>query len=211
MTSPTAPPESLRVRVRPLVFLTRRLRDPRRLSKGLETLGAVAVASGAAVLLLAIGGASPPSAPWLGIPADRYFYWEAAFIAPVIFLGAILAAGTMHLLARAMGAMGPFDDAIALLGVTISVATLVRLIPDAVIGALLSIGVVDARAWMHAITHPTAVLAGVWVCRLVSVGALLYLCPVVAGLCYRLRGWRAVAVGWGTFAVYQGFVYVFVR
>jgi len=195
----------------PLRAARRRLADPARLRVGMTWLVGVALGYAACVLVLGLGGARPGVAPWLTIPASSYFLWEAVFIAPVIVAGGVLAAGCMHLLARAARGVGRFDDAMALIGQVIGLCTLITLVPDLVVGTLLCAGLVDAEAWMRAITHPTAVLGLVWVYLLAYVAAFLVAFPVVARAAYHVSRARAVAIGWAVFVIYQGFVYVFVR
>ena len=198
-------------RAAPLRAARRRLADPARLRTGLIWLTASALAYAACLLLLALGGARPGPAPWLDIPASSYFLWEATFIAPVIVAGAVLAAGSMHLLARAAGGIGRFDDAMALLGQVIGLCTLLTLVPDLVVGVLLNIGAVDAEAWMRAISHPTVVLAVVWIYLCAYLLAFLVSFPVVARAAYHLSRRRSVAIGWAVFVIYQGFLYIFIR
>jgi hypothetical protein len=191
--------------------LRRLQRDPARLRRGLLALAALAVAYMACILLLAIGGARPGTDPWLAIPLDTYFYWEALFIGPVIFAGGMLAAAAIHLTARAVGGRGEFDDGMALVGTATAIASLATLVPDTIIGALLCAGVIEAAAWMDGVTHPSPTLAFVWSYLFLYVAAFLALYPAVARVAYGLRGVRAVLTGVTGFAVYQAFLYIFVR
>ena len=195
----------------PRQFVERRLADPRRLRTGMLWLAIVALAYGGCLLLLASGGGEPGPAPWLDIPQSSYYYWEAAFIAPVIVAAAILAAGCMHLLARAAGGRGSFDDTMALVGSATAVCTLCTLVPDLIIGVLLRTGAIQADAWLEAVAHPTVTLGIVWAYMSVYAVAFLVLFPMVASAAHRLSVRAAVAIGWTGFAIYQGVMYIFVR
>jgi hypothetical protein len=177
----------------------------------MASLGAVSLGYAFCIALLALGGARPGTPPWLSISPETYFRWEAAFIAPVILFGGILAAGTMHISAVAAGGRGSFDDALAAIGGSIAISTLATLIPDTLVGALLVLDIVDPDAWMRAVTRPSGVLALVWVYLLLYLAAFLAFFPAVARVCYGLGRGTAFAVGAGTFLVYQLFLYVFVR
>ena len=83
--------------------------------------------------------------------------------------------------------------------------------PDGVIGLLLCAGAIDPTAWFQAITHPTAVLAGVWVYLLLYLACFLVSFPRVARVAHRLSGGRAIVAGWSAFVIYQLFLYVFIR
>lgn len=60
--------------------------------------------------------------------------------------GGLLATSSMYLLARAAGGTGSIDETMALVGPAIAGCTLFTLIPDLVIGVLLTTGAVDADA-----------------------------------------------------------------
>ncbi len=163
------------------------------------------------LLLLAFGGVAPGLAPWLAIPSDVYFYWEATFIAPVIVLAAMLAAAVLHLVARALGGRGEFDDVMALVGVATAVASLTTLVPDTLVGLLLCARVLDPDAWMHAIVRPSPTLAIVWVYLSLYAIAFAVAYPAIARVVHGLRGGRALLAGWTAFVVYQALLFVFVR
>ncbi|HWB73652.1 MAG TPA: hypothetical protein VG755_01830 [Nannocystaceae bacterium] len=187
------------------------LAQPQRVRRGLLALAFYGLGYACAMLLLAFGGARPGTPPWLAIDEQIYFHVEAAFIAPVIGLAAVLAAAILHLVARALGGVGDFDDAVALVGVTTAFASLTTLVPDTVIGVLLCVDVIDAETWMHEITRPSATLALVWVYLAAYLVAFGLGYPAVARVAYRLSRTRALVAGWSSFAIYQLVLYVFVR
>jgi hypothetical protein len=185
---------------------------PRRVRVGLLYLVGTGVAYALCILILASGGDRPGDfTPWLRISTDTYFWWEAAFIAPVIVGSGLLAAACMYLFARATRGIGTFDDTLALLGPAVAVCTAVTLVPDLIEGALLNTGVITPDAWMHDITHPSVTLTLVWTYLLAYIVAFLVAFPVVARTAHRLPWRAAVPVGWATFAIYQGVLLVFVR
>jgi len=193
-------------------FVHRRMEDPRRLRIAMTWLTATAVAYAVCVLILAAGGDEPGNMPpWLTIPSATYFWWEAAFIAPVIIAAGVLTTGSMYLLARVAGGSGSFDDTLALVGPAIAVCTLFTLIPDLIIGILLNAGLLPAETWMYDITHPSLTLGLVWTYLSMYALAFLVVFPIVAAAAHRLRAVPAIAVGWASFAVYQGFLFIFVR
>lgn len=192
-------------------LLRRWLARPRRLRDGLLVLAAYSAGYAVCLLLLALGGVAPGLAPWLAIPEDVYFFWESAFIAPVIVLAAVLAAGVLHLVARALGGRGDFDDTMALVGVTTAIASLTTLVPDTVVGLLLCAKALDPGAWMHAIVRPSPTLAIIWVYLSLYMIAFAVAYPAIARVVHGLRGGRALCAGWTAFVVYQAFLFVFVR
>jgi hypothetical protein len=192
--------------------LRRRLTDRHTVRTGLLYLVGAGSAYALCLLVLAAGGDRPGDfTPWLRIGTDTYFWWEAAFIAPVIVGSGLLTAACMYLLARAGRGAGSFDDTLALLGPAVALCTAVTLVPDLVIGCLLNAGIVDQQVWMQDITHPTVTLALVWTYLLAYVVAFLIAFPVVARAVHRLPWSVAVPIGWASFAIYQGVLLVFVR
>jgi hypothetical protein len=195
----------------PVRWLTNRLAAPRALRDGLVVLAATAAAYASCNLLLAAGGAQPGPPPWLALPAATYFWWEAAFIGPVIFLAGILAAAVLHLGARAFGGTGSFESTLALLGWAVGVSTTATLVPDTFVGIALCTGLADPAWWASAIAGPSVVLAIVWFYLLLYVTLFLVMFPAVARVAHGLAPGPSLVVGWGTFVVYQLVLFVFVR
>jgi hypothetical protein len=195
-----------------VAFVAHRLADRNRLRTGVVYLVATGLAYGICILVLALGGAQPGDPPvWLRIDEGAYFWWEAAFIAPLIVAAGLLAAAVAYVLARAAGGTGSFDDTVALVGPAIAVSTTATLVPDLVIGTMLNTGAISTDAWMRGITHPGLTLGLVWTYLSVYLIAFLITLPVAVSRVHRLRPVMALAVGWATFLVYQGVLLIFVR
>ena len=93
----------------PALF-ARAIGRPHALRRCIVLLTGLGAAYALSIELLALGGGTPGTAPWLAIPTESYFFVEPAFTAPVIVLGAILASPVAYLLATAFGSRGTFDD-----------------------------------------------------------------------------------------------------
>ena len=193
-------------------LVTGRLTDPSRLWAGLAWLAGTGLAYAACLLLLAAGGDAPGDmTPWLAIPTEVYFWWEAAFIGPVVVAGGLLASAVVYLMGRAAGGTGTFDDTLAVLGPAVAACTVITLVPDLVIGVLLNSGALSEQRWMADITRPSLTLGLVWTYLTLYLVAFLVAFPYATAAVHRLGRWRAIAVGWSGFVVYQGFLFVFVR
>jgi hypothetical protein len=192
--------------------LERRLAEGDRLCGGFGWLVATGLGYAVCIVVLALGGDQPGDLPpWLRIPEAEYFWWEAAFIGPVIVATGLLTAASIHLMARSAGGAGSFDDTLAVLGPAVFACTLFTLVPDLVIGLLLNTGVLSTRTWMEGITHPSLILALVWAYLSLYAVAFLVAFPAVVRVVHRLHGLSAVAIGWTAFAIYQGTLLIFVR
>ncbi|MGZ4602025.1 MAG: hypothetical protein ACXV0U_00325 [Kineosporiaceae bacterium] len=190
----------------------RLLACPTRVRRGVLWLLAAGAAYGAVIAVLAWGGDRPGSfAPWLRIPDDRYFWWEALFIGPVILGSGLLTAAVLYLLARAAGGRGTFDDTLALTGPAVACATAFSLVPDLVVGLLLVTHGLDLDAWMTGITTASPTLAVVWAYQIAYAAAFLLAFPLVITVAHGLARRSAVLVGTAGFVVYQGVLLVFIR
>ncbi len=78
-------------------------------------------------------GAMDGFAPFLRIPNDQYYLWEAIFIVPVSLGGWIMIAGIVQLVARQFGGYGDFERTVALLGWTNVVIIPVSLLPEFIV------------------------------------------------------------------------------
>jgi len=193
-------------------FFARTIRRPHAVRRcGLLLIG-VGAAYALSIELLALGGGTPGMAPWLNIPRDSYFFVEPAFTAPVIILSAILAAAIAYLLAKAFGSGGSFDDTFAAIGLATCIATLFSLVPDFVMGAITTAGLVDGAAWAENLITPSPAATFLWSYLTLYVLAFLVLYPVaVRSADNRLPAGKAVAAGWAAFIVYQSILLVFIR
>lgn len=72
---------------------------------------------------LILFGGGQPCKPWLDIPIETYYRYIILFYAPSMFLGWILAAGTVHTLTRIITINGSFENIVCLLGFEMSIAS----------------------------------------------------------------------------------------
>ncbi|HEY7268601.1 MAG TPA: hypothetical protein VH951_02120 [Dehalococcoidia bacterium] len=191
--------------------LARLLQSPGALGRSLVRLGLVAAGYAGSVLLLGAGGGSPGIEPWLRIPKEDYFYWEAAFIAPVIVGAALVAAVVAYLLAKALGGRGDFDTTLSAIACATAVATLFTLVPDFLEGALTTVGAFDGARWAEALTRLSAPFLFLWTYIALYAVAFLMLYPAAVRMAQGMRGLTALTAGWAAFAVYQGILFIFVR
>lgn len=191
--------------------LAERLKEPKALGRGLRDLLLIGIAYSGAIGLLAWAGVGPGMEPWLRIPAEHYFAWEVLFTPAVIFLGGLLAAAVMQLLARWLGGRGSFEETVALIGPATAWATLCTLIPDLIAGVLLLAGAITPEEWMADIIRPSLILGVIWTYLLLYVIAFLLLYATVARRVHGLKGFRSAASGGVSFIAYQALLLVFIR
>lgn len=108
--------------VRPLSTFKSVCCSPELLRTGVLAVSIPAIAYTFVYVFLIFGGGQPFK-PWLDIPLDLYYRYNVFFCAPSMFLGWILGAGVMHLLARSAASNGTYDQTLAVLGLAIGVAS----------------------------------------------------------------------------------------
>lgn len=195
----------------PVAWLRRVLSRPQRGRFAFLAMLAMAIAYTLVAVFLAIIGGTPNPAPYLRIPDDSYFFWASFFYTPVLLFGWVLASAVMQIVARALGGSGRFEDTLAVLGVATAVATLPALIPDLALTSVQVVGAMEYEPWFYSVTHGGAWFWIVWVYLLAYIVAFSVLYPATAIAVHGLSVTKAIATGIASFAIYQGFIFLFLR
>ena len=201
----------------PMVLTPRRafealMHDPARLRLGAALIGMKAAAYTLVVLLLYLGDVPIMIPAWIAIPAERYFFWEIFFIAPVTLGGWILAAGVVQLSSTHFGGTGRFEDVLATTAFAITLASLARLLPDFLVGLLTSLGLelLDPLAWAATSMGPNWRTV-IWSYFALYLVALLVLYPIATAAATGLRKGHALSIGLLGAVVYQVVYFIFIR
>ena len=164
-----------------------------------------------AILLLAIGGGTPGSAPWLPIPRQSYFYVESIFAAPVIVSAALSASWVATIFARALGSRPRPADVVETMARATCLATLCSLVPDFIMGVTTAVGLFDGADVARDLVRPSPIRTVLWTYLTLYTLAFLVLYPLAVRAATHLDWFRSLVVGWCAFAVYQGVLAVFIR
>lgn len=164
------------------------------------------------VFLARNGGRPTELAPWLAIEPERYYAVNQWLAAPSLVLAWVAAAGFAHLLARALGGTGNYEDVVAVLGLGLSVAMWSTGLHDLATTFAGWLGALDQRAYEDAMNDPSAG-PGVLIRVLMSlyVGWFLVVFAKGIGVAHRLGAVRASVVGVIAFSVFQGLFFLFNR
>lgn len=184
---------------------------PAALRRSLVELTGLGVAYAAAIALLATGGGTAGSTPWLAIPQQEYFAVEPWFTAPVIVLGAILAAAVGYLLAHALDGTGTFDTTLVVLVRATCLATLVSLVPDFGEGLVTTLRLVDGARFAADLLRPSPARTFLWTYLTLYTLAFLVLYPAAMRSAHRTSWSKAALTGVIAFVVYQGVLAIFIR
>lgn len=92
-------------------------REEKKVAYGFAAVMLLCILYSVAVFIGFTKGAVPGGyEPFLRIPVESYYFWQALFTTPVGLIGWILFAGAAQLLSRRVGGQGSFEDNLAVLG-----------------------------------------------------------------------------------------------
>lgn len=188
------------------------LSESQRLRFGLLALAIPATLYTLVYVFLSAGGGAPSSfTPWLAIPAEVYYFYNRFLLAPSMFACWILAAGVAQLLSRLFSGKGSFEDNLAVLGFSISIASLASLLHDLPSSFLGAIGVINLSEYEIALNSPTIWRTILWIFYGLYLILFLVLFPKGIGSAQRMQRGPAILVGVLAFLVYQGVFLIFNR
>jgi hypothetical protein len=178
--------------------------EPRRVRWAAWAVAITALDYGLVYFFLAHNGGRPTVfKPWLAIPAEVYYRYNLYLVVPSILLAWISASGFTHLLARALGGTGTYEDTLSALGFGLSVSTWWTGLHDVVTTFLGWLRVIDQRAYEDAMSTPTPFRTALYV--LMAGYAIWFGLTFTKGVgaAHRLRTGRAAAAGIVGVVVYQ--------
>lgn len=161
-------------------------------------------------VFLIIGGGQPFK-PWLDIPLDVYYRYNVFFCAPSMFLGWILAAGLVHVLARIATGTGNFEQTLAVFGFGLSIASWTTGLHDVLTSFLGATGAISQRVYETALNSDTIWRTILWIQMAAYLVAFLYLFYVGVRVVYNLNKWVSFLLGSVAFIAYQAFFLIFNR
>lgn len=198
--------------VHPRRSLERLVSNPEGLAMGAKALLLTAALYTLMYACLTLGGAAPSSfAPWLAIPKEVYYRYNTLLLAPSMFVCWLSAASIGHLLARAWGGQGNFEQTAAAIGVSISLASWTTLVHDLTGSILGALHMIDARAHEAAMNAPTIWRGLILTLFVLYAAAFLYTFATSIAVSQRLGRAKSLTLGTLAFCVYQGMFFVFNR
>ena len=186
------------------------LHSPRYLKYGLYAVTIQAILYTFVYVFLIYGGGRPFK-PWLDIPEDVYYRYNVFFCAPSMYLGWILAAGTIHSISRIFTGNGRFEQTLAILGFGIGIASWSTGLHDLLTSFLGAIHVISQSDYEVALNSPTIWRTILWVLMAAYLVWFILLFTKGLKIVYKINGLQAFLFGLLAFVVYQGFFLVFNR
>lgn len=184
--------------------------DPRAIAIGFRHVLWLAVLWECAVLLWAVGGATPTMPAFLKIPDDQYYFSQLIFMIPMFVIVWLLASSIAYVLSNALGGDGSYDAILGGFGIAAPVSGYFALIPDFIQGALWTTGWVSFAEYQRVTTQwPLVLLVIAYLAAYVGMYIYLY-----AATIYYSRGLskpRSVVVALVSFFTSAGLFVTVVR
>lgn len=163
------------------------------------------------VYVFLIFGGGQPFKPWLNIPLEDYYKYNVFFCAPSMFLGWILAAGVMQTVTRIFSERGSFEQALSVLGFSISIASWATGIHDIITSFLGAVHIINQREYEAILNSPTVWRVILWIQMILYAVWFIFLFTIAVKKVYNLRTLQSVLIGFIGFITYQVFFFIFNR
>ena len=127
--------------------------DPRAAFVGFKHVLFLAVLWEFALLLWALGGASPTIPAFLKIPEEKYYFYQLIYYIPMFLVAWLLASSIAYVLSKSFGGNGSYDTILGGFGMTALVSGYFALIPDFIQGVLWTTGWVPFTEYQELTSH----------------------------------------------------------
>jgi hypothetical protein len=114
--------------------------DPGAAFTGFKHVLTLAVLWEFALLLWALGGATPTIPSFLKIPVEQYYFYQLIFFIPMFLVVWFLASSIAYLLSKRFGGSGSYDTILGGFGMAAFISGYFALIPDFIQGVLWTTG-----------------------------------------------------------------------
>lgn len=188
------------------------LADEKYFSLGFKCILFPVVAYTLMYIFLTIGNGAPSVfTPWLNIPRDIYYPVNRFLLAPSMFLAWIACAALVQILSRLFKGNGSFEQTLAVLALSISVAMWGGLIHDLPMSFLSAINVIDARQHEIDMNSPTIFRTLLWICYFIYMIAFFVLFSKTVRIVHNLSRFKSIIIGSSGFVFFQLIFLVFNR
>jgi Yip1 domain len=163
-------------------------------------------------IFLTIGhGAPSVFTPWLNIPKESYYAVNRFLLLPSMLICWFTATSFIQISSRCLGGVGTFEQTLATIALSISIAMWGALIHDLPMSFLSAIGVIDARQHEIDMNSPTIFRTLLWICYAVYFLAFFILFTLSAKVVHRLGWFKSFSIGSLAFIIFQLIFLIFNR
>ena len=163
------------------------------------------------IFLTMANGAPSTLTPWLNISKDEYYSVNRFLLAPSMIICWFTATSFIQVVSRLSGGKGTFEQTLATISLSISIAMWGALIHDLPMSFLSAIGVVDARQHEIAMNTPTVFRTILWICYSVYFIAFFILFPLSVRAVHQLSRIKSILIGASAFIIFQTIFLIFNR
>lgn len=163
------------------------------------------------IFLTMAHGAPSSFTPWLNISKENYYSVNRFLLAPSMILCWFVAASVIQVLSYCMNGKGSFEQTLAAIALSISIAMWGALIHDLPVSFLSAISVLDAKQHEIDMNSPTIFRTLLWICYSVYGIAFFILFPLAVRVVHQLSLAKSIITGIVAFIVFQLLFFVFNR
>ncbi len=163
-------------------------------------------------VMLNLGGGAPSTfTPWLNIPKAQYYFYNQFLVAPSMFLAWFVSAAFIQVVSHRAPRKGTFEQTLALLGLSVSVAMWTTLLHDLAMSFLSAVHAIDAAKHEIAMNSPTVWRTILWICFTAYFFAFASLFYRTVRIVHGAGRIVSFLIGFGGFLLFQGVFLIFNR
>lgn len=197
---------------RPVVAFKRLLDNPAHVKLGFLYMLIPMAGYTAMYIFLTLGKGAPSTfEPWLNIPKERYYAVNRFLLAPSMILCWWVATAYIQLMTRIFNGKGSFEQTLAVIGLSISLAMWGGLIHDLPMSFLSATGIIDAKQHEIAMNSPTIFRTLLWIAYGIYFFAFVTLFSIAVRVVHQVSKAGSTMIGVSAFMIFQLLFFVFNR
>lgn len=163
------------------------------------------------IFLTIANGAPSTLTPWLNISKENYYSVNRFLLAPSMIICWFVAVSFIQVVSRILGGRGSFEQTLAAISLSISIAMWGALIHDLPMSFLSAVGVINAAQHEIDMNSPTIIRTILWVCYSIYFIMFFILFPLSVRVVHKLNRIKSVFIGSFAFIIFQTIFLIFNR
>jgi hypothetical protein len=163
------------------------------------------------IFLTIAKGAPSTLTPWLNISKENYYSINRFLLAPSMIICWFTATSFIQVVSRLLGGAGTFEQTLATISLSISIAMWGALVHDLPMSFLSAIGVINASQHEIAMNSPTIFRTILWICYTIYFIGFFILFPISVRVVHKLNWRKSIMIGALAFIIFQTIFLIFNR
>lgn len=163
------------------------------------------------IFLTIAKGAPSTLTPWLNISKENYYSINRFLLAPSMIICWFTATSFIQVVSLILGGAGTFEQTLATISLSISIAMWGALVHDLPMSFLSAIGVINASQHEIAMNSPTIFRTILWICYTIYFIAFFILFPISVRVVHKLNWIKSIMIGALAFIIFQTIFLIFNR